>query len=360
MKNFFKTILALIFLLASVIPIGCGNQASAKDFYYFNTEIHVETHDKTMSNDTVQRLNALFSSLEEEFDLRIDDSFTSAFNSCTSTTLSISERASEILVTAKECWQFTGGLFNPSVYPLVELWQFAPVYPVLNFTPPTSQAIAQTLNDYSYDFSSLTLDLEHLKVTTPEKSMQIDLGGILKGYAADKSAKILKDAGHTSGYVAVGSSSLNLLSVKSLGIRHPRATDSAPLIITVDTDGQKNLSVSTSGDYQKYYEYDGKRYSHLINPSSGYPADSSIISATIIGVDGTVADALTTALCLLEYTPTSTSSPLTNMIKKITTTYPEASVYAVYLDEERKLILTNKKQGEDFTLHDTDYEVINV
>ena len=132
-------------------------------------------------------------------------------------------------------------------------------------------------------------------------TMQIDLGGIGKGYAADEGAKLLKERGYDYGYLNVGSSSIALLkSVKeetdyawNLGLRHPRGEGKyleVPL---------KDVTCSTSGDYENCYTVDGVRYSHVIDPSTGCPYRSNLITATVSGLPAAEADALTTAILIL-------------------------------------------------------------
>ncbi len=359
--NIKKFYLSLFLILSFVlIPFGCANNKTAFDMYYFNTEIHIETHDKALDNKTKELLEQLFSSLEDEFSISKENSFTFKFNnSLPNSTIPISERGIEIFQKSKECYLFSNGLFNPAVYPLVKLWQFAPDYPVLNFTPPTESEVQQTKSDYDYDFCNLNIDPTENTITTPSKKMMLDFGGILKGYACDKACEILVSAGHKKGYVTVGSSSLNLLSVDSLSIRHPRPTDEKSIILTVNTKNQQNLSVSTSGDYQKKYLYGGKTYCHLINPSNGCPTESNVLSATIIGIEGVLADAYTTTLCLLEHSDNG-NSPLVEMINNIISSHPSAGIFVVYQDGQRNNIITNKEQGEDFTLHDSEYSVLKI
>jgi thiamine biosynthesis lipoprotein ApbE len=207
------------------------------------------------------------------------------------------------------------------------------------------------------NFSSVEYLAEQNSLIKPCSDMQLDFGGIVKGFAADKIASILRENGHYAGYVNVGGSSMNLLKVNSLGISHPRKDGK---IIDVNLFDLENLSVSTSGDYEKYHDYQGKRYSHIINPSTGYPTDTGICSATIICGDGAFADAITTALCLCSHTENKTDSELILLVKKFIQEYPTAAVFVVFNSGDGKEIITNKTEGEDFTLLDKDYSVVKI
>ena len=186
----------------------------------------------------------------------------------------------------------------------------------------------------------------------------MDLGGIVKGYAAEQAGKILLSAGHSSGYVNVGGSSLHLLSVNTLGISRPRSNGT---ILTVNAKNLKGVSVSTSGDYEKFYSLDGVRYSHIINPFTGKPSTTNVCSVTIIGADGAYSDAITTASCLKEYDETNfENSQLIVFLRSIISQNAGCSVYAVYDDGNTKQVITNKIKGEHFTLNDNNYTVIGI
>ena len=140
---------------------------------------------------------------------------------------------------------------------------------------------------------------------------------------------------------------------------HPRKDGN---IIKI-TEKLTDLSVSTSGDYERTYFYNGTTYSHIIDPSSGRPADTHIASATVITENGLKADALSTALCLFSHDPkNSDNSELIDFIKNTlkTSDFKNSAFYVVYDDNNYKQIITNKKQGENFTLSDNDYQVVYV
>lgn len=360
MKRIRSVIVAVFILIFSVCFSACNGTGSAIDLYYFKTVIHIETHGKTLSSDCENKLTALFSSLEAQFAADGENSFVNRFNNAESgEIITLSDQAAEVFKEAERCNEFTGGLFSPAVYPLVKLWQFAPSYPVSNFTLPNGGDVsaAAALSD----FSTITFDEKAKTVTKPNSETEMDFGGILKGYAADRAAEILKSAGYESGYISVGGSSLYILSADTLSVRHPRATENMPAILSVNLKNRNNLSVSTSGDYEKFYEKDGKRYSHIINPTTGYPADTNIQSVTVIGADGAFSDAVTTAACLKAFDPDNyENSELTLFFKEILEEYPSASLFAVYDDGSKKIVLTNEKECENFTLSDSAFSVKSI
>lgn len=358
--KFLRKITCLILCAVCALCLTCCSfNGVAVDFYYFNTSIHVEVHDFALSKTDIGNIEKQLSDLENEFDVHKQTSFLAKFNSADKdTALTLSPTAKELVLSAKKYYEFTNGLFDPTVYPLVKLWQFSPNYPVQTFSPPTLEQIAQVLPHVG--FSLIELSKDNSTITKKDSLVQMDFGAFLKGYACDQIADTLKSLGHKKGYVNVGGSSLNLLEAPSLLVRHPRATENCPNILSIDTLSSQNLSVSTSGDYEKYYTYNQKKYTHVINPLTGMTADTGVSSVTVLGGDGVFNDIVTTTACLLEHTPSEVeSSPLVNFLKLACDMgSPHTVFFAVY--ENDKQIITNQQDSSKFTVLDKQYELIIV
>ncbi len=358
MKKLSVFIILILSIILALTPIACKDDKNILTFWAFNTEIRIESPDKSFSSNTEQKLSDLFSSLENEFSVNEQNSLVSKLNqSPPNTTIELSQTGKEIISLAKEFYTFTDGKFNPAVAPLVKLWQFDNFSSVAMFAPPEQAQIQNLLNHV--DFNSVIVDGDYVYKT--DQLTKIDFGGLIKGYAVDKALEILLGDGHQSGYVNLGNSSMALLSVKTLNVAHPRASKDNSLILSVDCSQKSNVTLSTSGDYQRFHEYQGARYSHIIDSRTGYPIQTGIASATIIGGTGAFSDAVTTALCITEHNPSDIDgSPLVEFMKKILLLYPESELYVVYDKDGVKQILTNKKQGENFTLLDDDYSLVNI
>lgn len=359
MKKVYK--FACFFLISVMLfcLCSCGQKGSAEEFYYFSTVIHVQTNDKKMSKDTIDQLDKLFSSAEKEFSLSSENSITNTFNNLSvGESTSLSQQAVTVFKKSKDLHDFSNGLFSPCVYPLVKLWKFDDQYDkVINFIPPTNEQITSTLSNYSTNFNTLNLDTENMRVTKTQNT-NIDFGGILKGIICDKAQNILKDAGHKSGYVSVGSSSLCLLSVPEIEVRHPRKNTQS--LLSINTSDLEFISVSTSGDYEREHtDKEGNTYSHVIDPRTGYPAKTGVMSATVICEDGGFADAITTALLVCSYSK-EPDCELLEMIDKIKKQFADAKIFVALSYQGQNLLITNQKQGENFTLFDNDYQVVNV
>lgn len=193
----------------------------------------------------------------------------------------------ELLNTALDIAVKSNGAFDPTVLPLVTLWD------VQNRTfPPSVADIKDKLNYVNYNNIIISQN-----TVTAQGGAQLDLGGIAKGFIADRIKEYLKANGVTSGVINLGGNTL-LIGDKNgsdftVGLQKPFGKNgelSATLELTDKT-------AVTSGIYQRYFEADGKIYHHIIDPYTGYPCDNGIASVTVITESSCIADGLSTA-CL--------------------------------------------------------------
>ena len=142
-------------------------------------------------------------------------------------------------------------------------------------------------------------DEKKQEVTLDKKGMKIDLGGIAKGYTSSKVMDIFKENGISSAVISLGGN-VQTLNGKPDGsdwrvaVENPADTGSYIGVLSI-----KDKAVITSGGYERYFKQDGKTYHHIIDPATGYPADSGLISVTIVSDDGTLADGLSTSLFIM-------------------------------------------------------------
>jgi len=196
-----------------------------------------------------------------------------------------------ILKKSKEFWQLSSGAFDVTVAPLVDLWGFTNK----NFTVPADEKIKNILNLIGSDKILLHNNENVIEFEFP--GMKIDLGAIAKGYAVDCAVKKLKEKGIDSCLINAGGQVYCLGEKFGLpwrvAIRGPRGKGTAGYLELT------NRSVATSGDYEQYFIKSNKRYAHIFNPKTGYPANSGVIAVTVIAPDGLTADALSTAIFVL-------------------------------------------------------------
>ncbi len=203
----------------------------------------------------------------------------------------ISEELIDIINASYDIAANTGNAYRPDIGPLVNLWGFKRD---LEIVPDRHQidsvlALMNTTEFFAYDSGMGTLEPE---------GARLDLGGFAKGHAVDLAVKTLREFGVTAAIVEAGGD-LRCFGSKPdktpwrIAVRHPRKLDSFYTILNL-TD----IAVATSGDYEQYYEIGGKRYHHILDPSTGYPGFEST-SCTVIAKTCGEADAYATALFIL-------------------------------------------------------------
>jgi thiamine biosynthesis lipoprotein len=197
----------------------------------------------------------------------------------------------QILALSKKYCELTRGAFDITIWPLVVLWKEAQI----KQQRPSPQEIKGAQETIGVDKIKLLAD-DSVQLTHPQT--KIDLSAIGQGYAADEAAALLKREGMKHFLVDAGgevfAQGLNERGRPwSIGIRDPRQGENMIDVVHLTHQG-----VSTSGDYEKYYVINQKKYSHIINPITGYPSDR-VVSATVIAPNATQADIFSTALCVL-------------------------------------------------------------
>jgi thiamine biosynthesis lipoprotein len=196
-----------------------------------------------------------------------------------------------IIKKSKEFWQLSNGAFDVTVAPLVDLWGFTN----RNFTVPADEKIKNILNLVGSD--KILLHNNENVIEFKFSGMKIDLGAIAKGYALDCAVKKLKEKGINSCLINAGGQVYCLGKKFGLpwrvAIRDPRGKGVVSFLELADQ------SVATSGDYEQYFIKNNKRYAHILDPKTGYPADSGVIAVTVIAPDGLTSDALATAIFVL-------------------------------------------------------------
>ncbi len=360
MKKFLQVFSLFFVAVLTLCQTACSPKGTSIDLFFFNTAIHIETHDKQISESTLSKLNTTLSYIDQTFDAHDRSSVIFAVNQADENQpINVPIRVIDLLKKSAHYNEFSSGKFSHTLYPLINAWSFYD-YPKLNFAPPSQEAIDNLLSSGALSPLNLHIDEQDLTVTKTHKDTKIDLGGIVKGYAIDLLSEILLEDGHTKGYINVGGSSIYLLSVDNLTIKHPRMSEKKPTVIKINGQNVKNTAVSTSGDYQRFYDYDGKIYSHILDSETGFPIATNVISATLLCDDSAFCDAMTTALCCYNYYPHDhDNSPLIKFANKILLEKPTAFIYVVFDDGQNQLLITNATD-KDFTLLDGEYQIVRI
>ncbi len=190
--------------------------------------------------------------------------------------------------------QLSDGAFDITISPLMEIWGFEEKH---KKHIPTAEQLKQALDKVGYQ--NIDIIKEEQSVFLAQPAMSLDLGGIAKGYAVDRAIAVLKQEGIESALVNAGGDIYALGGRDKdkkwqIAVQRPRKKDTILTVLEIE-----DRAVVTSGDYQKYIEIDGRRYSHIINPKSGYPCSEVPASVTVLTEDCVSADALATALFVL-------------------------------------------------------------
>lgn len=204
----------------------------------------------------------------------------------------VSQRTFDLLQRAKELSEQSDGAFDITIAPVVELWGITSDHPHV----PTDEELAQAMALMGLE--DLVLDEEACTAYLTRPGMAIDLGGIAKGWTADQLREYARELGAERGYVSLGG---NLMIIGErpdgdpfkFGLRDPQGDASTYLGTVTLKDG---YTMATTGGYERYFEEDGIRYHHVLDPRTGYPADSDLLSVAVISKDGTLADYLSTTL----------------------------------------------------------------
>lgn len=205
----------------------------------------------------------------------------------------LSEDGAILMERSLELYKSTNGAFDVAIYPVMKAWGFTDG----NYQVPDADTLKATLE--LVDPSLIDYDKETSTVSFKKDGVQIDLGGIAKGYTSSRIMDIYKEKGVTSGLVNLGGNA-QVFGTKPDGslwrvaVQSPDSEDEYLGVLET-----KDKAIITSGGYERYFEKDGVTYHHIIDPSTGYPADNGLISVTIVSADGTLADGLSTSLFVM-------------------------------------------------------------
>lgn len=205
----------------------------------------------------------------------------------------LSPTMANLVKRSLDIYKKTDGLFDITIYPLMELWGF----PTKNYRVPSEKEIEEKLKLVGSD--KIDFNEETRKISFKNKGMEIDFGGIGKGYITDELVKILTDEKVESAIINLGGNVFGFRkkpdgSLWNIAIRDPNEPDKYMAAIRLE-----DSAVITSGGYERYFEENGIIYHHILDPRTGKPSESDLKSVSIISKDGTLADALSTSLFIM-------------------------------------------------------------
>lgn len=277
--------------------------------YTMGTRYHIKLlntdNDSTKLKNMQADVDAILDTINRKMSTWIKDSELSRFNdSPVGHWYQVSNETFEVIEAGLEVYRQSAGRFDITVGPLVSLWGFNSN--TIKHQLPEEKSIQATLKNIGSNFLELDKQQKRLKKLKP---VAVDLSAIAKGYAVDRLADYLLKKGYKHFLVEIGG------EVKANGFRQTNPGKSGNqqcnkwrIAIETPLTGKRqvyeviaigNEAVATSGDYRNYFEKNGKRYSHTIDPLSGYPITHKLASVTIIHESTMIADALATAILVM-------------------------------------------------------------
>ncbi|MCU6702307.1 FAD:protein FMN transferase [Muriventricola aceti] len=336
---------ALVLGLLLSLPAGCQVEDVEKESRIFAMDTVMTLtyygQDRESGREALEEGVAAVYELEDLLSATAPDSEISALNEAGQAHLS--PDTAQLLSAALELCALTGGALDITAYPAVEAWGFTTgEYRVPN------QAELEELGD-RIDYTQVSLDQEGASL--PD-GMKLDLGAVAKGYTADRLAKLAQERGITSALLDLGQSTILALGAKPdgspwrIGIQDPQGEG---YLGVLELEGQ---AMGTSGGYQRYFERDGVRYWHIIDPATAAPARSGLLSVTVVSPSGLACDGLSTALFVMGLERGT----------QFWRDHPELEFEALFILEDGSLALTSGLK-DSFTLaqgyEDREVEVLS-
>jgi thiamine biosynthesis lipoprotein len=285
-----KIILTAISAVFFLLPAGCGSNVSKISRPLLGTIVTITISDSP--ENTAGHFSAAFDEIEAvqtSFNLYNPGSEISVINNrAARRPVQATEDVFSLIKKSIEISEISQGAFDITFASIGKLWDFSKE----NFTPPDDKTIQRLIPLISY--KNIKLDDKNRTVKFLKDGTKIGLGGIAKGYASGKAISELKRR-NVKGAIVACAGDIQVLGDNNgkpwrTGIQDPRGNS---VIAAIDMyDGE---SVSTSGDYERFRMVNGKRYHHIIDPATGYPADSGLISVSVFSSDPVLSDAYSTA-----------------------------------------------------------------
>lgn len=292
LKTAFLVLSAALFSLTACS--GAGGRADAGEAYsesffamdtYMTFTVYGENGEAALAQavNKITELEGLWSVTDEGSDIY-------AVNHSGGRTVAVDERTGELIAFALHMAEETEGALEPTIYPVLAAWGFT----TGENRVPSQEEISELLESVGYD----RVHVEGGSITLETGSM-LDLGAVGKGYAGDEAIQALRESGVTSALLDIGGN-IQTIGTKPdgsswrVGLKDPFSGGVLGVITIADE------AVVTSGCYERYFiGEDGKRYGHIIDPATGYPAENGLASVTVTGGQGKLCDALSTALFVM-------------------------------------------------------------
>ena len=328
-----------VFLIMSILAFSSctGDDPSLKEYsrdvFAMDTFVTMKAYGQN-AEEALEQSEAEIKRLEALFDVTDPESDVSHINKNGGASTQVSDETAELLASALDYCAKTGGALDITVYPIVKEWGFT----TGEYKIPDSERLNRLLENTGYKRVQINGGSVFVKRNT-----ELDFGAVAKGYCGDRIAEIMKKNEVESALINLGGN-VQAIGAKPdgspwrVGLRNPENSEE-----TVCTLSVSDCAVVTSGNYERFFVgEDGKKYCHIIDPKTGFPAENGIISASVIGKSGLMCDALSTALLVM------------GTEAAIDFCRSHSDIEAVLITDEKKMLIT---EGLDVSDISDDYEL---
>ncbi len=361
------TKLNILILIAMIVVAGslsgCGSTGTwsgySKQSFYFDTICEITIFDldpayfddltednfEDTSNALITDAFKLMSEYEKTLSRTVDGSDIDRINKASGEATAVNEETLQVISKGIGFGDLSGGVFDITVGKASALWDFHESLEEGGTEVPSAEALKEASEHI--DYKAISMDEASGTVRLDDPEMMLDLGGIAKGYIADRVSEYLRGLGVTSGIVNLGGNieviggkagslgaSLEEQSDFSLGIRDPLDETGGLLGIYPGRD----VTIVTSGTYERFIEVDGVKYHHILDPETGWPVDTDVLQVSVIAGAGHSADCdgLSTVCLALG------SDKGTELIKGLAESGEFGPLEAIFVTTDGEIIYTNE------------------
>ena len=294
-----KITITVFLIIMTAVLSGCSDGKSDSDMnstpvscdiFAMDTYMNIKVYDGDNAETALNEASDRISELEKMWSVTDESSEIYSINHSSGASVTVSDETAELLDYSLRISDLTNGALDCTMYPILTAWGFT----TSNYQIPAETELSALLENTGYE----KVKLDGNAVTIPE-DMQIDMGAVAKGYTGDLITEVLKENGITSALLDLGGN-IQTIGTKpdgtqwKLGLRSPFDEGSFATLEVTD------CAVITSGGYERYFVgEDGETYWHILDPATGKPAHSGLISVTIVGKEGRLCDALSTSLFVM-------------------------------------------------------------
>ena len=329
-------LLGLVLLLMIIPQTGCGNKepVSGSDVY-LDTQCDVTIYEikESQAQEIIKGAFDEIALYESYLSRTIEGSYVDLINHAEGDTVMINKVVADAIQAGIEAGEYSHGHFDITIGRVSELWDFKSENPDVPSSKELKKAVA------TVDYRDVILESNEVTLKNPDA--KLDLGGIAKGFVADRITEYLESQGVASGLINLGG---NVVAIGTkngsdpfeVGIERPYS-DRTEIIGSVSVIDQ---TVVTSGIYERKFEKNGKLYHHILDPETGYPVETDLEAVTIIASKGNscFCDGLSTS-CLM-----AGLKGAKKLVAYMQETYPEKNIEAVFIDKDDNISMTDGVQ----------------